>query len=738
MARVADESIPAVRSAINISSASLELATLVPSLGKAIEDSTRTKTIEAISSRTAAILLELNELKKLNQPTTEIQIIEQTVSKLSEQIKLADSSIAARIQIEKARKQKMSEVAGIAEKFSKEVVTILDEATFNITVGLTSIDPGRNSRQIANEVAALSDEFSVVQSLFEAKSEFETITQILEGTSDIVSASSLRVAVDKMEGRSAKMLRALDQAQKNRKWPGLAEAAARVVELGRGGDSIIAGRSTEIELENKAGQSIAQSLEYSNELTAKTKAIVSHVSGNADAAAQSSKSAVKIGGVLLALVAFCGILAALAIALFYVGPSIVQKIVGLTETMDRLTRRDWAAEVSDIDRPDEIGDMARAVQIFKNNGMENEALQKKINDDQQLFEVQRQQQEQLIDVSVGMIVSAAVAGDFSRRIELAPLNGVMANLGRGVNTLLEQVSLAIEAVNLNLDGMAKGDMRVRMKGEYTGIFSQLQKNLNETANRLSLIVGRISDSAQSVRLAASDMSAGSNELAARTEQQAAKLEQTAAAMQEVTATVKQNANNADIANKLAAAARDSASNGGKVVADVVSAMQEIEKSAQSIGEIVSLIDEIAFQTNLLALNASVEAARAGDAGKGFAVVAQEVRSLAQRSAKASEQIKGLIRQSSEEVEEGVTLVRSAGSALEDIVVSVKKVADIVSEISAASRDQASGLDEINSAIAGIDEITQQNGALVERTTGSAQTMAMQAEELTEMIVFFKL
>src|SRR5690606_7401637 len=217
---------------------------------------------------------------------------------------------------------------------------------------------------------------------------------------------------------------------------------------------------------------------------------------------------------------------------------------------------------------------------------------------------------------------------------------------------------------------------------------------------------------------------------------ASSLEQTAAAMQQVTATVKQNADNAQAANQLAVTARDLAEKGGTVTRDAVAAVTEIEGSAQKIADIVGLIDEIAFQTNLLALNASVEAARAGEAGKGFAVVAQEVRALAQRSANASKDIKALIGESNGQVKSGAALVNQTGQALAEIVTAIKKVSDIVAEIAVASTEQARGLEEVNTAVGAMDEMTQRNGALVEQTSASAEALAAQARSLADLVGFF--
>jgi methyl-accepting chemotaxis protein len=204
-------------------------------------------------------------------------------------------------------------------------------------------------------------------------------------------------------------------------------------------------------------------------------------------------------------------------------------------------------------------------------------------------------------------------------------------------------------------------------------------------------------------------------------------------MHEITTTVKQNADNAQAANQLASGARGVAEKGGAIVGEAVSAVTQIESSAQKISDIVGLIDEIAFQTNLLALNASVEAARAGEAGKGFAVVAQEVRALAQRSANASKDIKALIQTSNAQVKAGAALVNQTGQSLAEIVGAIKKVSDIVAEIAAASREQAAGLDQVNTAVGSMDEMTQRNGAMVEQTTAAAQSLSGQAAELAALV-----
>lgn len=340
-----------------------------------------------------------------------------------------------------------------------------------------------------------------------------------------------------------------------------------------------------------------------------------------------------------------------------------------------------------------------------------------------------------IESEVANLVKSAVAGDFTQRLETDGKEGFMLTLSEGVNELVGTVQNGLDEVVKVLSSMAQGNLTERMVNQYQGAFDRVKQDSNAMADKLSSIVGEILETASNVQGAA-EIAEGSNDLAGRTEQQASSLEQTAAAMEELTATVRQNSDSAQQANQLASAARDMADRGGEVVASAVEAMDTIEGSSSKISEIVNMIDEIAFQTNLLALNAAVEAARAGEAGKGFAVVAQEVRSLAQRSAEASKEISDLIANSSKEVSQGVGLVNQTGETLTELVGSIKKVADIVAEIAAASTEQANGLDEVNTAVTNMDEMTQQNAALVEETTAAATSMTDQATDLVDLVQFF--
>ncbi|NIJ78807.1 methyl-accepting chemotaxis protein [Xanthomonas campestris] len=343
-----------------------------------------------------------------------------------------------------------------------------------------------------------------------------------------------------------------------------------------------------------------------------------------------------------------------------------------------------------------------------------------------------------VEEEVARIVRAAASGDMSGRVQTDGKQGFFLQLAQQLNGLLDANAGSLEQISALLSALSRGDLTVRMHGEFSGVFAQMRDDANATAEQLADIVGRIKVSSTAINSAAGEIASGNSDLSHRTEQQAANLEETAASMEELTSTVRQNAESARQANQLAIGATGVASQGGDVVSQVVTTMSGIEASSKKIADIISVIDGIAFQTNILALNAAVEAARAGEQGRGFAVVASEVRTLAQRSAGAAKEIKGLIDDSVHKVAEGSALVRKAGSTMAEIVASVQRVTDIMGEISAASQEQSAGIEQVNQTITQMDETTQQNAALVEEATAAARSMEEQAGHLAEAVSVFKL
>ncbi len=336
------------------------------------------------------------------------------------------------------------------------------------------------------------------------------------------------------------------------------------------------------------------------------------------------------------------------------------------------------------------------------------------------------------------IVQAALAGNFDQRIPLEGKQGFFLRLAEGLNTLAETTSASLTHVVEALEAVAEGDLTKTIDAEYQGVFGQLKDGTNQTIERLRHVVGDIQHAAEAINTAAREIAAGNQDLSARTEEQASSLEETSSSMEELNSTVSQNAENAGRANNLAKNAYQVADQGGQMVSRVVSTMSDIETSSRRIGDIISVIDGIAFQTNILALNAAVEAARAGEQGRGFAVVATEVRNLAQRSANAAKEIKQLISESTAKVENGSSLAAETGKTINNVVASFQQVANLVVDIASASKEQSAGISQVADAITQMDEVTQQNAALVEQAAAAAESLEEQANSLVRTVSVFRL
>jgi methyl-accepting chemotaxis protein len=342
-----------------------------------------------------------------------------------------------------------------------------------------------------------------------------------------------------------------------------------------------------------------------------------------------------------------------------------------------------------------------------------------------------------VEKEVADIVQGAALGNFTKRIKIDHKEGFFRQLGENLNQLMETSETGLTEVARVLEALSRGDLTEKITADYSGTFGQLKNDSNITVEKLKEIVNNIKSASDHIHSGAKEIAAGNNDLSHRTEQQAASLEETAASMEQLTSTVQQNSDNAQHANELALNASDIAGKGVQVIGKVVTTMDDINEASRKIGNIISVIDDIAFQTNILALNAAVEAARAGEQGKGFAVVAIEVRNLAQRAATAAGEIKHLIDDSVMKVSGGSKLVTQAGRTMEEIVNSIQGVTLIMSEISAASMEQKSGIEQVHQAIGQMDSVTQQNAALVEQAAAAAESLEEQARNLVNTVGSFK-
>jgi len=395
-------------------------------------------------------------------------------------------------------------------------------------------------------------------------------------------------------------------------------------------------------------------------------------------------------------------IAILVVIALWLSSQIATPVNSMTQAMRSLAAGDLKIIVPAVGRQDEVGQMASAVQTFK------EAAIEKVRLEAEAAETRRRAEDEAA-------LRAAQKAEEDR-----------------------QDMVAISALGHGLDALSKGDLMHRIDAPFPDKLVKLRQDFNESVEKLQQTMLSITSSVKAIHAGTGEIYTAADDLSRRTEQQAASLEETAAALDEITATVKKTAEGAVHARDVVSTAKTDAETSGVVVRKAIDAMGTIEKSSEQISRIIGVIDEIAFQTNLLALNAGVEAARAGDAGRGFAVVASEVRALAQRSAEAAREIKSLISASTTQVGEGVKLVAETGKALERIVLQVAEINAVVTNIAASAHEQSTGLDQVNSAVNQMDQVTQQNAAMVEESTAASHSLSQETEELSRQISTFRL
>lgn len=401
------------------------------------------------------------------------------------------------------------------------------------------------------------------------------------------------------------------------------------------------------------------------------------------------------------IILILGIIVVISSAYLLVNNYIVIPMGKLGSIMGRLSGGDFSVRVPETDRQDEIGKMARTVLVFQDTGLEKQNLEQSAKKAAEEIEAERARNE-------------------AARAETAATQAlVVENLAHG------------------LERLSAGDLMFRITNSFSSDYEKLRIDFNHAMDVLQETMEKIAENSNSVRSSAGEITQSADDLSRRTEQQAASLEQTAAALDEITATVRKASDGSNEARTLVSEAKIDAERSGAVVKETITAMSGIENSSKKISNIIGVIDEIAFQTNLLALNAGVEAARAGDAGRGFAVVATEVRALAQRSADAAKEIKALISSSGTQVLSGVRLVNETGQALGRIVDQVARLNLLITEIAASSNEQATALGEVNSAVNQMDQVTQQNAAMVEQSTAASHALAREAEELLQLVGKFR-
>jgi len=437
------------------------------------------------------------------------------------------------------------------------------------------------------------------------------------------------------------------------------------------------------------------------QLTADMTAFNAELQSKEQRSARDLRSQSQNAIVTLAALGAFATLAAVAVSFWLTTSGVERPLKRLAAEMRALADGNLTVEIDGRQRSDEIGEMANAVEAFKTIGLERRRAEAAIEAERKAAEAER-------------------ARAAAERASAA-----------------EAQSAALGALRDSLKRLAEGNLTVRLDHGFPADYSEVREDFNAAAAKLRAALSAVAVSTGAIHSSTREISTASDNLSQRTEQQAASLEETAAALEEITTTLKQSAQGAQHAAEVVASADSDAKKGAVVVRKAVEAMDLIAESSNKIGQIIGVIDEIAFQTNLLALNAGVEAARAGDSGKGFAVVASEVRALAQRSAEAAKEIKTLVSTSGAQVETGVKLVAESGKALESIISQVSEINKVVADIASGAQQQATGLQQINAAISQMDQSTQQNATMVEESTAASHSLSQEMNELTKLVEQFR-
>ncbi len=575
--------------------------------------------------------------------------------------------------------------------------------------------------------------FDVSRSL---QAEINEVVGLLREIAQTDDSTQLGMARDRFQQLAQQARKNLVEAEKLNPDGTRGRSVETILTVGEGASGLLDVRDRDIITRESIAVGLKELSLAAEVVRKEVEALVRNARGEAVAASQSTTELIQQSKLWLGGLGVASLLAALALAVFYIRPMVVGRLNRLWSAT-RAIADGKLDSVVDAKGNDEISDIAKSVLLFRDNALALRAAEAQKIEDDALAQQRRREMMQELGAAFGEVVAAAAAGDFSRRVAATFADPELNALADSVNSLLETVQTGLSETCAVLAELSEGHLSARIQGLYQGAFAELKDGTNALAEEFESTLARLSETVAAVRSATSEILDGVTDLAERTTEESNAVSMATNQLGAFAGTVKKTASEAAQAMGMAESAEQRAQQGEKVVASALEAMHRIRSSSNKISEVIAMIDEIAFQTNLLALNAAVEAARAGDSGRGFAVVAAEVRSLAKRSADASNDVKRLVEAAHGDVAVGVGLVEETSSMFESIVASVNDLTGLMNGISQTARNQASDVSSINSEIDGIGTMAHQNAALVEETNAALALTDEQTRALTEHIGRFR-
>jgi methyl-accepting chemotaxis protein len=618
--------------------------------------------------------------------------------RVAEIVQLADFKAGAVGDDDMVRLQNVFRVHG---SLAGVLVALVDDLNFDLVT--QSDDAIKQSSKVIKDL--VTNQIAGLRNALDIAAQTHLVASVLSEASVAKDAAMLVPFQERFKTSSDSLVKLSETVHDEQ----IRKAIGDLLAFGRGDESVSALRGKELAAALRADRTIEENAKIQSELDAAVSNLVGETERRMQRGIGQLTEKLDHDRVVLIVVALLSLLASGTIAVFYVQRNLLRRLCAIRDAMARLSDGDTGLEMPAAAGRDEIGEMARAVLVFRDGALVRERLESEAAE-------QRRSHEE---------TQAQVAQEQSRSMD------------EQRRSAQEQANV-VRALKVGLSKLSGGDLTFRLTDEFPQAYKEIKEEFNLTIARLRETIQVLAESTREVSTASTEISTSTADLSQRAKEQAATLEETSASLEEISSVVSKTAANAQQASASAGKARDCTNGNGQVVAEAIKAMARIEQTSTKISDIIGVIDEIARQTNLLALNAAVEAARAGDAGRGFAVVASEVRSLSQQSSQAAKDIKALLTSSAAQVREGVGLVNTAGTALADILVSINAVADIVADIAAASAEQTGGLEQVNEALAQMGAVTQQNAALVEENAATAMVLDQQAQAMNERVSLFRL